>query len=111
MATPYPFSTSRIILSLSTAKNIINKISNFYGIDEKLVFGDTRKAEIVRARFVAIYVLREFSKMSFSAIKDDLHYKDNTSIMHGHNEIVKLLNEDSEFVEEFNEIKKILFVA
>jgi hypothetical protein len=70
-------------------EEIINSIIKHYNITKEQLFGKTRKANIVEARHVFMYILREKFKLSFPAIGRIIN-RDHTSIMHACDRISKI---------------------
>lgn len=68
--------------------DLISKVTSFYNLDKKQVFSDSRRADIVNARHVLEYCLREKFKLSFPAI-GKIFKRDHTSAIHAYNRIKK----------------------
>jgi chromosomal replication initiator protein len=98
-------SPSRLI----TQEKIIKKIGEFYGINEKDLFGKTRKKEVVVPRQVAMYLLREELKMSFSSIGRKFNHKDHSTVIHAYNKINEELKKNSRLNEEIELIKHEIY--
>ncbi len=65
----------------SGIEEVIGSVISFFNVDRDLLFGNSRKAEIVEARHVLAYCLRNKFRLSFPAI-GEIFNRDHTSIMH-----------------------------
>ncbi|OGH15737.1 MAG: chromosomal replication initiator protein DnaA [Candidatus Levybacteria bacterium RIFCSPHIGHO2_02_FULL_37_10] len=70
---------------------VIRNICSYYNIKETLIKGQKRSASIVRARQIAMYMLKKELSLSFEEIGNILGGRDHTTIMHGVGKIEKLL--------------------
>jgi len=94
---------------ISSVKKIIKTVAEFYEISEKELLSNSRRKEYVKARQVAMYLLREELKCSFPFIGRKFGGKDHTTAIHAYNKIVNSLKKDGELVEEIKEIKERIF--
>ena len=94
---------------VSSVKKIIKTVAEFYEISEKELLSNSRRKEYVKARQVAMYLLREELKCSFPFIGRKFGGKDHTTAIHAYNKIVNSLKKDAELVEEIKEIKERIF--
>ncbi|MDO8583109.1 MAG: chromosomal replication initiator protein DnaA [bacterium] len=86
---------------------IIKNICAFYNIKETLIKGPKRDQYLVKARQVAMYMLKSDLRLSYVEIGNILGGRDHTTIMHGVGKIEKLLI-DKMFSEEIMGIKSLL---
>lgn len=86
---------------------IIKNICSFYDIKETLIKGPRRDQYLVRARQVAMYMLKNDLRLSYVEIGNILGGRDHTTIMHGVGKIEKLLVNKT-FSEEILGIKSLL---
>ncbi|MBI4096300.1 MAG: chromosomal replication initiator protein DnaA [Candidatus Levybacteria bacterium] len=70
---------------------IIKNICSYYDIKETLIKGQKRSASIVKARQIAMYVLKSELSLSYAEIGNILGGRDHTTIMHGVEKIERLL--------------------
>lgn len=82
---------------------IINSVCSFYKIKPTQIKGVKRDASLVRARQVAMYILRSKLNLSFVEIGNILGGRDHTTIMHGVEKIERLLSKEM-FSDEINKI-------
>lgn len=86
---------------------IIKNICGFYNIKETIIKGPKRNAPIVRARQIAMFVLKKELELSFVEIGNILGGRDHTTIMHGVEKIDKLMLNKG-FSEEITGIRSLL---
>jgi len=63
-------------------KDVVKIVSEYYKLEESSVYEKTRKKEIVKARQVVMYLLREDFNVSFPLIGQKLGGKDHTTVIH-----------------------------
>lgn len=90
-------------------KKIIQIVAEFYDLKEEELLQPTRKKEIVQARQIAMYIMREILKLSYPFIGRKFKGKDHTTIMHACQKIAKALKEDEKLAEDFQEIKNRIY--
>ena len=86
-------------------KDIVSIISNHYGIEEGVIYEKTRRKEIVRARQVAMYILREDFNISYPLIGNKLGGRDHTTAIHSHLKIKEDLKTDPALLQEIEKIR------
>ena len=86
-------------------KEIVTTIAEYYNIEEASIYEKTRRKEIVRARQVIMYILREDFNISYPLIGQKLGGKDHTTVIHSHLKIKKDLNTDPGLVQEIEKIR------
>ncbi len=91
-----------------SVKDIVKIITDFYNLEEATVYEKTRRKEIVKARQVIMYVLREDFNVSYPLIGQKLGGKDHTTVIHSHLKIRNDLKVDQTLVDEVEQIR-ILF--
>jgi RNA polymerase primary sigma factor len=69
-------------LSQSIVNLTVSVVGKFCGISDEQIFSETRKEEVVEARHIAMYILREHYKMSLSEIARKFNEMDHTSVRH-----------------------------
>ncbi len=88
-----------------SVQNIVKVISDFYDIPEDSVYEKTRRKEIVKARQIIMYILREDFSVSYPLIGQKLGGKDHTTVIHSCLKIKNDLKEDPKIVEELEQIR------
>ncbi len=91
-----------------SVKNVVNKVAEFYGIDEESVYEKTRRREVVRPRQVIMYLLREDFNISYPTIGSKLGGRDHTTVIHSCEKIKREVVEDNELSKEIQTIRTLL---
>lgn len=89
-------------------EDVVKKISDFYNLDDSIIYDKTRRKEIVRARQIIMYILREEFNISFPLIGQKLGGKDHTTVIHSCEKVKKDIEKDPGLVKELEDIK-VLF--
>ena len=76
-------------------QDVLKVISSFYDIPVEKIKGDSRRKDLVKARQVCMYILRELVKLSYPAIGEFFNNKDHTTVMHSCKKIEKEIVKDS----------------
>lgn len=88
-----------------SVQNIVKTISDFYDIPEENIYEKTRRKEIVKARQIIMYILREDFNVSYPLIGQKLGGKDHTTVIHSCLKIKNDLKEDPKLVEDIEQIR------
>ncbi len=91
-----------------SVKNVVDKVAEFYGIDEESIYEKTRRREIVRPRQVIMYILREDFSISYPTIGTKLGGRDHTTVIHSCEKIKRELVVDSDLAKEIQNIRTLL---
>ena len=86
-------------------KDVIKTIADHYGIEEEVIYEKTRRREIVRARQVAMYILREDFNISYPLIGSKMGGRDHTTVIHSHLKIKEGLKTDPSLLQEIEKIR------
>lgn len=86
---------------------IIKSVCAFYNIKETLIKGPKRDANLVKARQITMFILKNDLRLSFVEIGNILGGRDHTTIMHGVEKIENSLS-NKLFSEEILGIKSLL---
>lgn len=86
-------------------KDVVKTISDYYNIEESSIYEKTRRKEIVKARQMVMYILREDFNVSYPLIGQKLGGKDHTTVIHSCLKIKNDLKEDPKLVEEIEQIR------
>ncbi len=92
-----------------TPTMILQAVSEFYGVDMRVLQGRGRSRNIVLPRQVAMYLLREETECSLVDIGNLLGGRDHTTIMYGCDKITEEINADSRLRNEVLAIRKKLY--
>jgi len=90
-------------------KKIIEVVAKFYNLEEKNLFDQTRRKEIVRPRQVAMFLLRKELKYSFPEIARKFGGKDHTTVLYAYKKILQESEENNKLTEELNLIKQRVY--
>lgn len=92
-----------------TPEMIVQAVSEFYGVDMRVLQGRGRSRNIVLPRQVAMYLLREETDCSLVDIGNLLGGRDHTTIMYGCDKIAEEINVDSRLRNEVLAIREKLY--
>lgn len=93
---------------LISIDSVVKMVSEYYNLDEQVIYEKTRRKEIVRARQIIMFVLREDFNESYPAIGAKLGGKDHTTVIHSYEKIKSELSHDAHLMKELEDIR-ILF--
>lgn len=86
-------------------KDVVKTVSNYYSLEESSVYEKTRRKEIVKARQVVMYLLREDFNVSYPLIGQKLGGKDHTTVIHSYLKIKEDLKNDPQLLQEIEQIR------
>ena len=86
-------------------KDIVKIVADYYNLGEEIIYEKTRRREIVRARQVAMYLLREDFNISYPLIGQKLGDRDHTTVIHSHLKIKDDLKTDPSLLQEIEKIR------
>jgi len=86
-------------------KEVVKIVADFYTIEENSIYDKTRRKEIVQARQMIMYILREEFGVSYPLIGQKLGGKDHTTVIHSYEKIKNELKKDSNLLDELNQLK------
>ncbi|MFZ2149942.1 MAG: chromosomal replication initiator protein DnaA [Minisyncoccia bacterium] len=86
-------------------KDVVKIVSEYYKLEESSVYEKTRKKEIVKARQVVMYLLREDFNVSYPLIGQKLGGKDHTTVIHSCLKIKTDLKSDPQLLQELEQIR------
>lgn len=87
---------------------VVKVIAHYYNVDDKTIYESTRRKEVVKARQMIMYVLREDFNESYPTIGSKLGGKDHTTVIHSYEKIKKEVGANPLIMRELEEIR-ILF--
>ncbi len=82
------------VLAKPSFNQILETVGRHYKISPEEIRGVSRKAPIVHARHIAVYVAREITKDSWKHIGTLIGDRDHTSMMHGYQKISEMMHQD-----------------
>lgn len=90
------------------ADDIIKGICDYYGVKPTQLKGPKRDASLVRARQIAMYLLKKELGLTLVEIGNSLGGRDHTTVMHGVEKIEKLVDKKATVSEDILGIKRSL---
>ena len=91
-----------------SVKDVVKVVSDYYNLEENSIYEKTRRKEIVKARQIVMYLLREDFNVSYPLIGQKLGGKDHTTVIHSYLKIKNDLKNDPQLLQEIEQIR-ILF--
>ncbi len=86
-------------------KDVVKIVCEHYKLEDASVYEKTRKKEIVKARQVVMYLLREDFNVSYPLIGQKLGGKDHTTVIHSCLKIKNDLKSDPQLLQELEQIR------
>lgn len=86
-----------------TIQRIIDEVSRTTGVSIEDIYSDTRKANVAKARRIAIYVIIKVTNMSLEEIGAEFK-KDHTTIMYNRDKLEEEIKTDSKLARQVNDI-------
>lgn len=90
--------------SISIQK-IINSVSSYYSISPAQLTGKIRTGNVVYARHIAIYLIRDLLDPSLKEIGEYFGGRDHSTILHSISSVEEMLKKDKEFEQVINKLK------
>ncbi len=86
-------------------KDVVKVVSEYYRLEEDSIYEKTRKKEIVKARQIVMYLLREDFNVSYPLIGQKLGGKDHTTVIHSCLKIKSDLKNDPQLLQELEQLR------
>ncbi len=86
-------------------KDVVKTVSDYYSLEESSIYEKTRRKEIVKARQIVMYLLREDFNVSYPLIGQKLGGKDHTTVIHSYLKIKTDLKNNSQLLQELEQIR------
>ena len=96
---------------IKLADSIVEKVAAYYGMSNEEIRGKSRKRELVKARWLAMYFIRQKTDYTLNAI-GDMFGRDHTTVIHALETIkdIMTLHYETDLKEDLLKIKQyILF--
>ena len=93
-----------------TVDNIVEKVCEYYKVDQSSIFTKTRKREVVQVRQVAMYLAKKYTETSSSKIGQMIGNKDHATVLHAVKIVKGQVDVDKAFKAEVEEIESALRV-
>ncbi len=101
--------TTSPVKTLVNHKQIIQITADFYGFKVNDLIGTSRRKELVTARQVAIYLMREDLNLSFPTIGKEIGGRDHTTAMHAYEKIKAEVEKNGRLKQEIDYIRQRLY--
>ena len=89
-------------------EDIVRVVAHFYNIEEPAMYEKNRRKEVVEARQMAMYILREDYNISFPHIGKKMGGRDHTTVMHSCEKVTRELTENATLVHDIEQIRAML---
>ena len=86
-------------------KDVVKIVADFYNLEDLLIYEKTRRKEVVKARQVAMFLLREEFNISYPLIGQKLGGKDHTTVIHSCLKIKSDVKNDPLLNQELEQIR------
>lgn len=86
-----------------TVERIVEEVSRTEGISVDDIYGEKRNANIVQARRISLYIIREVTNISYEMIGESFG-KDHSTVLYHINQLIKKMETDSKLRRKVNDI-------
>lgn len=93
---------------LVSVENIQKAVANHFNIKVNDLKSSRRHRHVARPRQLAMYLSKEMSTKSLLEIGEQFGGRDHTTVIHAHRQVKKLLQENADFSEDYQIIKRQL---
>lgn len=83
-------------LAKPSVDTIVSAVSRHYKVPPAEIKGVSRKAPIVHARHIAVYITREITRDSWKHIGSMFGDRDHSSMMHGYQKVSEMMQQDKD---------------
>ncbi len=91
------------------ADDIINCVSDFYGISKKEILGKKKTKEVVEPRQICIYLLTDMmSSLPLDKVGQIMGGRDHSTVIYSRDKIAELIKTDRKMAVRINDMKKML---
>ena len=89
-----------------TVNKIINEVARTFNVSNQDIRGNKRAANISKARQVAMYVTKDITQMSMSAIGDEFGGRDHSTVVYAISQVESMIKTDRRLKETIEDITK-----
>ena len=93
------------VASPADPQSIMQSVSAYYGVSLQAITGKSRAKQIVEARHVAMYLLREDAELALKQIGLLLGHRDHSTVIHGVQKITNCLIADPRLSAQLSEVR------
>lgn len=86
-------------------KDIINSVSDYYGLTRQQILGKSRTKNISNARHIAMYLARKNLDLSYLKIGEEFGGRDHATVISACEKIEKLIRDNAAYKKAVNEIE------
>lgn len=84
---------------------VVKTVATFYNLEEEIIYDKSRRKEIVHARQMVMYILREDFNISYPMIGQKLGGKDHTTVIHSYEKVKTALLENQNLSQELEQLR------
>ena len=88
---------------------IINKVSNYYGVTREELCSAARTRRIAQPRQIVMYLIREETDASLPQIGAELGGRDHTTVLYGYERVRARLEHDDQLKREIMSLREQLY--
>ena len=92
-------------VQIKSYEDIINVVSEHFGIEKEWILGPNRKKEFMIPRQVAMYLLKTKMHYTFERIWNIFDWRNHAAVLYSCNKLEKMLKKDSNLLNELNRIR------
>lgn len=89
-----------------SVQKILNVTASYYNLSVSQITGKIKTSQIVNARHIAIYLIRNLLDVSLKQIGETFSNRDHTTIMHSINKVEEMLKTNKQTKVAIDELKK-----
>lgn len=89
-------------------EDVVKAVAHYYNLKEELIYDKTRRKEVVHARQIIMFLLREDYSISFPTIGRKLGDRDHTTVIHSCDKVKEDMTNNQQVAEEVETIRSIL---
>ncbi len=89
-----------------SAQKILNVVASYYNLSVSQITGKIKTGQIVNARHISIYLIRNLLDVSLKQIGEIFSNRDHTTIMHSIEKVEEMLKDDKQTKTVIDELKK-----
>jgi chromosomal replication initiator protein len=88
---------------------VISTVAKYFDFRNKDLTGESRKADLVVARHVAMYLLRDFLKLNLTTVAELMGGRDHTTVMHAVEKMERQVEENTDIRRKVMALKQALY--
>lgn len=82
-----------------TPDNIVKEVTRYFRLEEDQIRGQTRNRDCVKARQIAMYLIRRMTNLSLAETGMEFSGRDHTTVLHSIEQVEKKMKSDPNFAE------------